>query len=290
MILSVLALAWILGPVLAVAWVVGTGDPRPRMPASMGKAALRQLRVARGRAFFGLGMGLAWFAFLLVVSPLTAGISMAVSLTLSTGVGMIAFAFAPGWPGRADEVQTASLQRRRWTDHVSPGGVTAYGVVTLGSIAALIVLGLRMTGDQQAQFRDFARVGPLYVPSPGWVYAFPMLLTTVFLLVATGVALWRVSSFPSLPGKSLQSADRKWREASGAMVLQSSAGALLMQTGAVISLVSDSGRPPWEALAGPAEVLVASLGWAAAVAGVICLGTAAQSAWTLPARAMRAAR
>lgn len=57
MIVSVLALAWILGPVLAVARASGTGDPRPRMPASMGKAALQQLRVARGRAFFGLGTG-----------------------------------------------------------------------------------------------------------------------------------------------------------------------------------------------------------------------------------------
>lgn len=226
--------------VVVVVWLIVRR--RPRRTEALGPPVQSLLDAARRRAVIAvLFSGVVIVALFVVAYFLRdlAGLPLVLAPALGGAAGLLLYSATPPRvvAVESDAAREASLTPRTPLSFVPPLGAGLVAVAMIAQIVFLIFTGTTSSPDESGRYRmiafqtaDFATANSPYA---GWFYAVPLLLTTVILVAATLLALWRVSSTPALPQRELADVDAGWRRATNRIIVAISGAALLLQFGGV---------------------------------------------------------
>lgn len=256
---------------------------------------LAVLTSARRRMFMSVGSAMAVFVACFAVPPLPGipGIPQAVAPLLAASAGLLLYTCTPPKAsGHEDAHRSASLvPRYPWTfASWRMAMMLALTVVLL--IALLVFAGTTASDDDQGRWsRAFSytngEISGLTSPYPGWYYGLPIIGATALLAAATVLALHRVASTPSLPGRDLEDQNRRWGTGLTRVIVATAETALLFQLGGVAFFMALSLSRSTPDTGSAVGILALSLFLVAAIAlvgSVVGLAMATFNAAMLPAQ------
>lgn len=273
--------------------------------AALAQAAARRAGLRCRLAIIVSAVSLAVSVALAQAEPQLLGLPLAVGPGLAAALGLLTFAALPSPTQARLPLTSASLRRRRpW----SFGPARAYGVpVVLATALAcfLVWTATIATRDPEGGGRSYAlasadhQVGSSAGPFPGWFYAAPLLVVTVFLLAAALAALTRIAQLPALPMLDLARADAAWRLGCTHVVIRLTTAALLGYTGGTVAAAGSAmrramltlganGYPPAASHLAGATVLL-GLGLVLVLLGMVVSGRALAAALAVRSLTLRAA-
>lgn len=283
----------------AAAWLIGRGAPSPPSPVRVTPSTQDTLRQVRRRGLWAVTATVIVLGLLVTSAFSTDGIGLAVSPALAGTAGLLTYSLM-GVRGRTTEItRTASLHARTWYDHLPGRTVTLWLLCLLLGVGSLVAFGATSSRDSLGRYSSYQNVLTDGIgseittsagPYPGWFYGVPMLVATLILIAATWFALWRTASAPALPEAGLELADQTWRTESSQVLLQLSAGTILLQTagslwfgglaiGNAVKVDSIFVSTPWAATVQMSALL-------ALTAAFICLTDAFHRTLRVPAKAL----
>ena len=223
---------------IAVAWVVGRGMIATSPRADLDQHAQVALQAARRRMIGAATVALVLAIVLLLVAIAIGPGWIALVPGLAVGGGLLVYATWPGRDGSVGPQRAASLEPRAPRDSVTRRSIVWWGTAAVISIAAALgVLFVEFEDGVHGRAPDLRHVPGFVGTSPGWHLTLPLVGVTCVLAAVTWFALRRVTEIPALPGIGLAEQDRRWRSESAEIIVQLSAGALLVQCAATVAVV-----------------------------------------------------
>lgn len=268
---------------------------RPRRADSLAPPVQVLLGAARRRAVIAvLFAGVVIFALFVAGYLLNSlvGLPVAIAPALGGSAGLLLYSATPPRvvAVESDAARDASLTPRTPLSFVPALGASLLAVVVIVQLAFFIFTGVTSSPDESGRSRvirfQTADLAAASSPYAGWWYGIPLLVTTVILVSATFLALWRVSSTPALPQRELAEVDAGWRRATNRILLAIAGAAVLLQFGgaavqsglAIRNAYFDGVPPGWETLGQVFE----GAGLVMMIGSIAGLTLAALWAFTLP--------
>ncbi|MDT0158733.1 hypothetical protein Q9R19_13975 [Microbacterium sp. ARD32] len=230
------------GAVIAAAMFLVWRLARRPQPVVLSARILPVITAARRRAVVAVAFSLLVFlagAVAAVTLPSLLGAPLAIAPLVAATAGLLFYAATP--PGTAalgaDELRSAGLTRRSWITAIPARWLRACVELVVLFAAVVVFCGVTAAADDQGRSRAIRFEQPdqasMASPYPGWFYGIPALIALVVLLGALVLALHRIGSTAAFPHPDDVDADRTWRRASAAVVLQLASGAILLSLGGI---------------------------------------------------------
>ncbi len=289
---------------LAIAWVIGRGGVGPNARLTSEDAARLELiepelRAARRRLLVAAVAATIAAACLLTLA-VQFGPFWAVAVPIPAVIaGLITYTWWPAGRRNVGDRRAASLVARDPADSISRASILWWVLTVLlliAAVASTLILRVPAQGlGVQRSFRcvdvEGMEVCELTQPMLTLVLGLPLLLLAGLLAVVTWSAVRKVSQLPVLPSDEFESEDQRWRSGSARVIVNLSAGALLISGTALLGVSWFIRSTPGSANELTQDLMVVVLGrqpWGQVVAtlSLIVFGSAISQAVSLPRRAL----